>query len=104
MAPEHLTEAERALWEAFPRPIWITESDRLAVEGAVALYARVLELRRQQATEAEPSWRLTGQETQLWGRLMTYLASLGLTPSDRGKMTAPEADEQKQSKWAHLLG
>jgi hypothetical protein len=105
-APEHLSEAERKLWEAFPKPVWIGESDVLAVTGAVSIFARILANQQKQAAadlEGENSDRLVNQETQLWGRLLGYLGVLGLTPADRGKMTAPRDDGQAENGWAGIL-
>jgi hypothetical protein len=104
--PEHLSESERKLWETFPRPVWIGETDVLAVTGAVGIYDRILANQRKQAAAEEAggsTLALVTQETQLWGRLMGFLASLGLTPGDRGKMTAPEHDAEADNQWAGIL-
>jgi phage terminase small subunit len=123
-APAHLNEAERALWETFPRVNWIAPSDVVAVNAAVSIYERIL--RNQKAQQATPeagnplSFKVTvdgdgnpamepkpnpliTQELQLWGRLMSVLATLGLTPADRAKMQAPKADAAAEDKWAGLL-
>lgn len=122
-APTYLSEAERKLWEAFPKPTWIVETDVVAVHAAVSIYERILRNQKaQQATDtagaslaykytydadgnqnAEPKENpLITQELKLWGRLMSVLATLGLTPADRAKMQAPKG-EDVQDKWAGIL-
>ena len=122
-APAHLLEAEKALWETFPRVPWIVESDVLAVNAAVSIYERILRNQKaQQATETagnplaykftpsadgEPNMEpkenpLITQELKLWGRLMSVLASMGLTPADRAKMATPKVDDA-DDKWAGIL-
>jgi len=123
VGPAHLSEAELALWQAFPQVSWIVESDVLAVHAAVSVYERILRNQRaQRATDeagaplavkfshdadgnqnVEPKENpLITQELKLWGRLMSILSSLGLTPADRSKMTAPR-DVAVEDKWAGLL-
>lgn len=121
-APEHLSEAERQLWQTFPKPGWIGETDALAVNAAVSVFERILRNQKaQQATEqagnpltfkysydsdgnqtVEPKENpLITQELKLWGRLMSILATLGLTPSDRTKMAAPKVGDV-EDKWAAI--
>ena len=123
-APAHLSEAERRLWETLPRVPWIVESDTIAVNAAVSIFERIL--RNQTAQQATPdagnplAFKLTydgdgnqnmepkenpliTQELKLWGRLMSILASLGLTPADRAKMAAPRVDGTADDKWAGIL-
>lgn len=105
-APTHLTKSERGLWEAFPRVAWIAESDAQAVNAAVSVFDRILSNQRGQAALApvdRPFSVLVEKELKLWGRLMSILATLGLTPADRAKVTAPKDDEQNPDKWAGLL-
>jgi hypothetical protein len=78
----------------FPKPPWIGESDAVAVHAAVSLYAKVLQTQRE--------GKSVSLEAQLWSRLLSVLGSLGLTPADRGKMTVPKANDQKD-KWAGIL-
>ena len=89
----------------------------------VSIYDRIL--RNQQAQRATPdagnplSYKFTPsadgepnmepkenplitQEIKLWGRLMSILGTLGLTPADRAKMTTPKSDEA-EDKWAGIL-
>lgn len=122
-APECLTEAEQKLWASFPKPAWIGQTDVVAVHAAVSTYARILSNQKaQQATEqaghplaykfshdadgnqnVEPKENpLITQEIKLWGRLMSILGTLGLTPSDRAKMQAPKTEETAD-KWAGIL-
>jgi hypothetical protein len=122
-APECLTEAEQKLWAWFPKPGWIGQSDVVAVHAAVSTYARILSNQKaQQATEqaghplaykfshdsdgnqnVEPKENpLITQEIKLWGRLMSILGTLGLTPADRAKMQTPKADTVAD-KWAGIL-
>jgi phage terminase small subunit len=124
--PGCLTEAERKLWETLPKPGWIIESDVVAVHAAVSIYERILRNQRAQAatddagaplafktviTERDNKEQMTveakenpliTQELKLWGRLMSILATLGLTPVDRAKMQAPKDDAQ-DDKWAGIL-
>jgi hypothetical protein len=122
-APGCLTEAEQKLWAWFPKPAWIGQTDVVAVHAAVSVYERILRNQAaQSATEtagsplsikytmdgdgnksAEPKENpLITQELKLWGRLMSILGTLGLTPSDRAKMQAPKADDV-EDKWAGVL-
>lgn len=96
-APEDLTETEAALWATFPKPPWIGESDVLAVRAAVTVYAMILTAGP--ATEA----REREAVSKLWGRLMTVLGSLGLTPADRSRMQVPPGDDGAEDKWDGLL-
>jgi phage terminase small subunit len=123
-APAHLSDAESALWATFPKPAWIGESDVLAVDGAVSIYERILRNRAAQRATPEAgnplAFKVTTdgdgnanlepkenplitQELKLWGRLFSILATLGLTPADRGKMQAPKVDEAAEDKWAGIL-
>lgn len=100
--PARLSELERQLWAELPRPIWVTESDVLAVTAAVSLYAKILEVREKNAAK----WRigLVAQEGQLWGRLLAVLASLGMTPADRSKVAPTRPDvTASDDKWAGIL-
>jgi hypothetical protein len=99
--PADLTAAEAELWEAFPKPAWIGETDVIAVRAAVNLYARVLEIQRVEQETGEPAHDAA---LKVWGRLMSALSALGLTPADRGKMHAPKPNSQEGDEWAKLLG
>jgi hypothetical protein len=122
--PEGLSDPEAALWAQFPKPAWIGETDGVAVRAAVSIFARIL--RVQESMRATPdagnpltfkiSFSTDGEERlepkpnplytlelQLWGRLMSVLGSLGLTPADRGKMQAPKVDDSVEDKWAGIL-
>jgi phage terminase small subunit len=121
--PDWLTEAEAKLWEWFPKPTWIGQTDVGAVNAAVSTYERIL--RNQAAQQKTPeaghplSFKygydadgnqtvevkenpLITQEIKLWGRLMSILGTLGLTPADRAKMTAPKASAV-ENKWEGIL-
>jgi P27 family predicted phage terminase small subunit len=123
-APEHLTPEQAKLWAGFPRVGWIAPSDALAVEGVVTTYD--LCRRNAQAQGATPEAGnplafkvahdsdggqtlepkqnpLVTQHMQLWARMFSMLAALGLTPADRAKMQAPKQDEKAEDKWAGLL-
>jgi hypothetical protein len=123
VAPECLIEAERQLWATFPKPSWIGQTDVVAVHAAVSVYERILRNQKaQQKTESsgnplsykftpsadgEPNMEpkenpLITQELKLWGRLMSILGTLGLTPADRAKMSTPKADAV-EDKWAGIL-
>jgi hypothetical protein len=122
-APVCLIEAERQLWASFPKPAWIGQTDVMAVHAAVSTYERILRNQKaQQKTESsgnplsykftpsadgEPNMEpkenpLITQEIKLWGRLMSILGTLGLTPADRAKMSTPKA-EDVEDKWAGIL-
>jgi hypothetical protein len=122
-APGCLTDAEQKLWAWFPKPAWIGQTDVVAVHAAVSVYERILRNQAaQQRTESagnplaykftpsadgEPNMEpkenpLITQELKLWGRLMSILGTLGLTPSDRAKMQAPKSDDV-EDKWAGVL-
>ena len=122
-APACLMDAEKALWASFPKPAWIGQTDVVAVHAAVSVYERILRNQKaQQATEqaghplsykfshdadgnqnVEPKENpLITQEVKLWGRLMSILGTLGLTPADRAKMQAPKVEETAD-KWAGIL-
>jgi len=121
--PDWLTEGEAKLWAWFPKPTWIGQTDVAAVNAAVSTYERIL--RNQAAQQKTPesghplSYKygydadgnqtvevkenpLITQEIKLWGRLMSILGTLGLTPADRAKMTVPKAAEAAD-KWAGIL-
>ena len=98
--PDDLDEAEAKLWATFPRPAWIGETDALAVRAAVAIYARLIAL-QPMARTGDP--RTVEQESKLWGRLMSTLAVLGLTPADRSRMQVPATDSEAEDRWAELL-
>lgn len=125
LPPSALSEAERLLWEQFPKPAWIGETDVLAVHAAVSLYALILQNQAAMRATAEAGSPLTfkvshdgdgtpmlepkanplyGQQVQLWGRLMAVLATLGLTPADRGKVSVPQVSDDAADQWAALLG
>jgi hypothetical protein len=122
-APGCLTEAEQALWAAFPKPAWIGQTDVVAVHAAVSIYERILRNQKAQqktdssgnplaykftpSADGEPNMEpkenpLITQELKLWGRLMSILGTLGLTPVDRMKMQAPKG-EDVADKWAGVL-
>lgn len=125
LPPEYLSEAEARLWARFPKPAWIGETDALAVHAAVSLYARILHNQAAQRATAEagaplaykvsydgdgnerlepkPNPLIT-QEVQLWARLMSVLASLGMTPADRSKVQAPAPTDAEAETWASILG
>jgi hypothetical protein len=122
--PTDLSEAEAQLWATFPKPGWIGETDVVAVRAAVSIFARIM--RCQEAMRATPdagnpltykiSYSADGEERlepkpnplftlelQLWGRLMSVLGTLGLTPADRGKVSVPKVDGEAVDKWAGIL-
>jgi hypothetical protein len=121
--PEDLSEAERKLWDWFPKPPWIGQTDVAAVRGAVSTYELIL--RNHAAQRATPEaghplafkYTVDGdgnravevkenplitQEIKLWGRLMSIIGTLGLTPADRAKMPAGKS-EPVEDKWAGIL-
>src|SRR5688572_1197402 len=51
-APDCLSEAELRLWQWFPKPAWIGQTDVAAVHAAVSVYALIL--RNQTAQRATP--------------------------------------------------
>ena len=46
-APDSLSEAEAKLWQTFPKPAWIGETDQVTVRAAVTVYARILRVQEQ---------------------------------------------------------
>ena len=123
-APQGLSEAEAELWAWFPKPSWIGQTDVLAVHAAVSVYERILRNQKAQrvtatagnplsykftpSADGEPNMEpkenpLITQEVKLWGRLMSILGTLGLTPADRAKMQAPKVDDKPENKWAGIL-
>lgn len=123
-APACLSETERELWGTFPKPKWIGETDVIAVHGAVSTYDLILRNQRAQretetsghplaykftpSADGEPNMEpkenpLITQHLKLWGRMFSMLSSLGLTPADRAKMTAPKVDAPAEDKWAGIL-
>jgi phage terminase small subunit len=121
--PACLNQAELELWRWFPKPGWIGKTDVAAVHAAVSVYALILRNQTAQratptagnpltfkftpSADGEPNMEpkenpLITQEIKLWGRLMSILGTLGLTPADRAKMTAPKADDM-DDKWAGIL-
>lgn len=97
-APEDLSEQEAKLWATFPKPVWIGETDVLAVRAAVSVFAMIL--------AAGPAADAKDREalSKLWGRLMGILATLGLTPADRSKMQIPAGSADDEAGWKELLG
>ena len=105
--PTTLTPAELEVWEDFPKPAWIGETDAAAVHAAVSTYASILALQRARrdsppGPEVLVDPRMT-EECRQWGRLMSVLSTLGLTPADRAKMQAPRGHDTAEDKWAGLL-
>lgn len=98
--PPHLSESERQLWASFPRVPWIDDTNAAAVESAVAVYDRLLKIRAGRTDDP-----LAGLQTELqcWGRLLSILEVLGLTPSSRGKMQTKKLDEHTDDKWSGIL-
>jgi phage terminase small subunit len=88
-APEHLTDQERATWEEVVRitPARVlTSADRLIVEVTSRLMTKY---------RADPTF--TAAELS---KLISCLARLGLTPSDRSKVAVvPEKKPNTFSKW-----
>jgi len=75
-APEHLDEYEKQVWDELVDSVCpgvLGDSDRIAVERAVKL----LVLSRRDPENFKPSHE---------GQLRGYLASFGMTPSDRAKV------------------
>jgi hypothetical protein len=123
-APEGLTPSQQALWDSFPRPGWIGQTDGLAVYGAVAIFDLILRNQQQQQATPESGHMLAFkvsydgdgnerlepkenplivQALKMWRELRASLAVLGLTPADRAKMTAPKVDGAVDDKWAGIL-
>lgn len=75
--PESLRPAQRAAWMEIDRLApWLAQADRIAVEVAATLVARF---------RIDPGT----MPPALYTRLETMLGRLGLTPSDRSKVSAP---------------
>ncbi len=105
--PTKMTRTEREVWKRFPKPGWIGQTDTAAVHAAISTYASILELQRaRRKTPPGPEVlvdpRMT-EECRQWGRLMSVLSTLGLTPADRAKMQAPKGHATAEDKWAGLL-
>lgn len=101
-APEHLSDAERKLWDLFPRPVWIDQTDTLAVEATVCLYSTILDLRKQQQVQfSQNTAQLLGT---MWTRLLTMLDCLGLTPTSRSKVAPARPDVKATDEpWAGII-
>lgn len=75
--PEFMRADQRAAWMEIERLApWLAHADRLAVEIAATLVARF---------RIDPG----SMPPALYTRLETMLGRLGLTPSDRSKVSAP---------------
>ncbi len=125
-APAYLNERQRVLWQELETycGAWVGTSDRLAVEGVVAVYDMLRRnMEAQAATEGaaamltskvfmddsgggavEPKENpLIGQQLKLWRELRGFLAILGLSPADRARVQVKEANGATTSKWAGVL-
>ncbi len=77
----HLTTYERRAFERFrAEASWLTEADRLVVELAASLRAKIL----------DPEREIELKELQ---ELRRCLGALGMTPADRSKVAGPDGDE-----------
>ena len=87
--PDRMKPDERAAWMEIDRLApWLSGADRLAVEVAAALMA---------------SFRLAGVQytpPALLARLESMLGKLGLTPSDRSKVSAADAAKPSGNRFA----
>ena len=82
--PEHMSENEVDVWfELSNACFWATDADRQIMELAAILLCRF---------RADP-------EFKQMNHLLTALGKLGLTPSDRSKVSVPDK-QGKKSKWA----
>ena len=82
--PKHLSADKRAVWvELSEACFWATDADRQIMELAVVLMARF---------RSDPKFNQVNH-------LLSALGKLGLTPSDRSKVSMP-VKEEKKSKWA----
>lgn len=82
-APEHLSEAQKAIWAELSGicpPKVLTNADRWTVEIAVRLMAKV---RDDSITN--------GQLAQL----IVCLSRMGMTPADRSKVGVPQSPEEE---------
>lgn len=89
-APEHLNEVERGCWDELVNiicPGVLGDSDRWAVERIVTLMA---------SARTDPEKFSAAAENALY----RYLSALGMTPSDRGKITVP--DQGKKNPFSAL--
>ena len=93
LPPDYFSEYERAIWQELmstsPKGV-LKISDRTALEVASALLADF----RLDRASFSPA-RLTA--------LQKALASLGRTPVDRGRLSAPELDVDPNDPWAKLI-
>lgn len=84
-APDWMPEAERKIWDelvGIVPPGVLGDSDRWAVERAV----RLMYLARYEPDE------FSGNRE---GHLLSYLSRMGLTPSDRSKITVTGTDDKE---------
>ena len=125
-APDYLNARQRALWADLEQHCgaWIGTSDRLAVEGCVAVYDLIRRNVEAQAATPEASAMLSakvfmdeqgggtaepkenplvGQQIKLWRELRGFLAILGLSPADRARVQVKEPNGSVKSKWAGVL-
>ncbi|RAI00139.1 hypothetical protein DLJ53_20735 [Acuticoccus sediminis] len=79
-APSWFGEVERAAWDRFRAEIpWLTEADRVLVEVASTLRARL-------ATDPAMSVNAIAQ-------LRMCLSAMGATPADRSRVDIPQNDD-----------
>ena len=80
-APRAFTKEQRAAWEAFADEMpWLAKSDRVVVEVASRLRA---------AMETDPLFPMAG-----YAQLRMCISSMGGTPADRTKVSAPDDDKE----------
>lgn len=89
-APKEFTAAQRAAWNAFAEEMpWLGKSDRMVVETASRLRARM---------QTEPDFPIGG-----YAQLRMCLSAMGGTPTDRTKVSAPDDDEDDEDPAAEFV-
>jgi phage terminase small subunit len=87
-APKYLTTDEKKIWAELRKTItWLTIADRHALEEYCQLKAK------SRAGTIKPQERSV---------LKSYLASFGMTPSDRSKVNAPAKPKKTEDAYAFL--
>jgi phage terminase small subunit len=86
-APKHMSAAQKKLWKELANqvtPGWLTRAERWSVELAVTLMAKM------RSCTIMPAEVTT---------LASLMSKLGLTPSDRSRVSVPKQQDPK-SEWS----
>lgn len=87
-APASLNDAEKAIWYELCNDVsWLAVTDRLALEMACRLTNKM---------RTDPDFKASSMAS-----LTALVRTLGMTPSDRTKMSIPP--EKEEDEWTKLL-